>query len=613
MAYENVNSILVADLGNVHTRLVLFDLVEGQYRLIASSRARTTAEPPLGKVAMGLEHGVQGLTDLIGRVILSQDGSDNLFITPESGGHGIDMFLATSSAGRPMRVFMVGLTPELSIVSGQRVLSGSYITLTDMLCPDDLRSEEEQINAILSGEPDMILIVGGTDDGADEILLDMIHKVAQAVSLIKRGNIPSVLFAGNKALRAQVRNLLGEYCNVFIAKNVRPTLDEEALLPAQIELSVVYDEYRAKSPGGFAEVGRYSGVGVVPTTQGYISALRYMNELPQKGIGPLFVDVGSANSAIIGGINKELHYTIRTDLGVGHSASATLEAVQAANVLRWLPFDMTPEALRDYMGNKQLRPASIPGTTEELMIEQALAREIVRLMVRQARPGWDQGESDLLPNFHPIIAAGAILTEAPHPGIAAMVLLDALQPVGAVELRLYPHNLISSLGVIAYLKPVVTVQAMEAGGLVNLGTAFCPLGRVAIGKEAMDIHIRQPDEDPIRHTVKSGEIWMAPVLPGVVADVTIKLRRGLTLDGKRRIKRRIMAGAAGIIFDARGRPLGLPRPKDRAIRYLDWQMAMMGRERRRKASSEPEPLPEPLPEVEDLVPDLAALGLDDEG
>ena len=51
---------------------------------------------------------------------------------------------------------------------------------------------------------------------------------------------------------------------------------------------------------------------------------------------------------------------------------------------------------------------------------------------------------------------------------------------------------------------------------------------------------------------------MAPVLPGVTAEVTIRLRRGLTIDGKRRLRRRVVAGAAGIIFDARGRPLVMP-------------------------------------------------------
>ena len=29
MAFEHVNSLLVADIGNVHTRLVLIDVVEG--------------------------------------------------------------------------------------------------------------------------------------------------------------------------------------------------------------------------------------------------------------------------------------------------------------------------------------------------------------------------------------------------------------------------------------------------------------------------------------------------------------------------------------------------------------------------------------------------------
>ena len=111
----------------------------------------------------------------------------------------------------------------------------------------------------------------------------------------------------------------------------------------------------------------------------------------------------------------------------------------------------------------------------------------------------------------------------------------------------------------------------------------------------------------INQTVRGGEIWMAPVLPGVSAEVTIKLRRGLTIDGKRRIKRRVVAGAAGIIFDARGRPLVMPRPRDRAARFTEWQMAMMGRVRRPKAAeTETAPVPEPdlgvpLPDLDDLA------------
>jgi uncharacterized protein (TIGR01319 family) len=595
----DMNSLLVADIGSVHTRLVLIDLVEGQYRLIASARARTTAEPPLGNVSLGIDHAAQHMTALTGRELVDPE-SDKLLMTPENGGHGVDAFLVTSSAGRPMRVFLVGLTPEISIASGHRMLAGSYVSVTDVLSPDDLRSEEGKINAILTSEPDMILIVGGTDNGADKVVLAQVKVIEQALALIRRGTMPNVLFAGNEALRPMVKRLLDPYTEVFVAKNVRPNLRDEQIFPAQIEMALVFDEYRSRSPGGFAEIGRESQVGVVPTTQGYISTVRYMSEVQPPGLGPLFIDVGSANSVIAASVRKEPHYRIRTNLGMGHHAVNALKAVTPEKVKRWLPFDIADDDLWDYVYNKELRPAAIPGTPEELMIEQAIAREIVRVMVAELRPAWDVGgTSELLPDFQPITGAGAILTEAQHPGISAMILLDALQPSGAVELRLDPHNLVSALGVVAYVKPIITVQAFEAGGLINLGTAFCPLGRPRYGHTAMTVQVRQADGQILKQTVKGGEIWMAPVLPGLSTEVTIKLARGLTIDGKRRIRRRVVAGAAGIIFDARGRPLVMPGARDRVARLTEWQMAMMGRVRRPKAQEESE---ETAPAVETGVP-----------
>jgi hypothetical protein len=599
MAFENINSVLVADIGNVHTRLVLIDLVEGQYRLITSSRARSTAEPPLTDVSLGVERAAQQISDFIGRGLLNLEEGQT-FIIPEREGHGIDEFMCTSSAGRPMRVFLVGLTPDVSLASGRRALSGSYVTITDILSLDDQRSQEEKINAILHGEPDLILIVGGTDDGADETLIELIKTVQMALSLVTRGMLPSVLFAGNQALKKRVKDLLLPFTNVFVAKNVRPGLHEEQLFPAQIELALVYDDYRGKSPGSFSGIGRQSQIGVVPTTQGYLSAIRYLCELPTRGVGPLCIDVGSANSIIVAGVRKEPQFSVRTDLGVGHNIVSALRAVTPSKVLRWLPFDIALDDLWDYAYNKELRPATVPMTVEDLMIEQALAREIVRLMVAEARPGWGLGERDLLPAFQPIIGAGAVLTEAQHPGISAMLLLDALQPVGMTELQLDPHNLISSLGIAAYLKPLITVQALETGGLVNLGMAFSPAGRVRYGQDVMRVQVRSSTGQMINHTVRGGEIWMAPILPGVSAEVKIKLRRGLSIHGKRQLKLRVTAGAAGILFDGRGRPLVMPRPKDRAVRFMKWQLAMLGSEMAPTAEATVA-----LPDVADLLPELA--------
>jgi len=594
MAFEHVNSLLIADIGNVHTRLVLLDLVEGQYRLIATSRARTTAAPPLSNVSLGVEHAADAMAHQIGRGLLSLE-ADQMFIMPEAGGHGVDEFLATSSAGRPMKVFLVGLTPEISIASGRRALAGTYVTVTDTLSTDDLRSEEQKINAILRDEPDLILIVGGTDEGADDILIDLVKTIQQALLLLTRGKMPVVLFAGNRALKREVDELLSPVTEVYMARNVRPTLADEQVFPAQIELSLVYDDYRTKSPGGFVEIGRHSQVGVVPTVQGLISAVRYLSHLPQKGIGPLVADIGSANSALVAGVDREPRFTIRTDLGMGHSMVSALEAITPQNVLRWVPFDVEIDDLWDYAHNKQLRPSTVPGTAEELMLEQAFAREILRLLVAEARADWGLGHGDLLPAFRPIIAAGSILTQAQHPGIAALLLLDALQPVGITELQIDPYNLLSSLGVVAYLKPLITVQALEAPGLVSLGTAFSPQGRVRYGQDVMYVQARLADGQVLNHTVRGGEIWMVPALPGDPVEVAVRLRGGLTISGRRRFKLRVTAGAAGVIFDGRGRPLVMPRPRDRAARFMQWQLAMMGQ----RAQPDADAL---LPSIEDLYP-----------
>lgn len=574
MAEREISSVLIADLGSAHTRLVLIGLVEGHYRLIAAARARSTAEPPIGRAARGIAQAAAQLTAITGRTLLDPDGH-KLLLTGEIDGQGVDVFLAMASAGRPMRVYLVGLTAELSLAAARRALAGAYATVVGLLTPDDARTDEEQINHLLTSGADLILIVGGTDNGASALVRRLVDRVQMALALVYRGSPPSVLYAGNPALRAYVREALEPHTTVFVTRNVSPAADQQQILPAQIELAFVYDEYRSKSGGGFDEIGRESEVGVVPTIQGAITTVRYWADQAKPAPGPLCVDVGSASSTIVYGLNGEPGYAIRSDLGLGHSIVESVTLIGADDIARWLPYTLSAEALRDYAHNKALRPASIPITAEELALEQALAREIVGRLLAEVRPHWQQ-EGTLLPAFNPIIASGAILTEAQHPGVAALLLLDALQPVGVVDLRLDPFNLVAALGITAYLKPLITVQALEDGALVSLATAFCPLGRVRAGRKAMSVRVRYGEGQLLAHTLRGGDVWAAPLLPGERADVLIRLHRGLTIDGKRRIRRKVIAGAAGILFDARGRPLVLPRPRDRAAALTTWQRAIRG-------------------------------------
>jgi hypothetical protein len=170
-----------------------------------------------------------------------------------------------------------------------------------------------------------------------------------------------------------------------------------------------------------------------------------------------------------------------------------------------------------------------------------------------------------------VIFAGATFTQIPHPGIAALLILDALEIEGYTTLYIDPFGVVSALGATAYLDPLVTVQVFENRSLTKLGPVFCPSGR-----GQMRIKLTLPDDRVIEKRLKSGEIWAAPVDPEQEVQVDIRLGRGMKINGKRRFKQRVSAGAAGLVFDNRGRPLNLPQPAQRAQVYAEWRSGVTG-------------------------------------
>ena len=80
MAEEHSGSILAVDFGNVNTRAILVDLVDGMYRLIARAEARSTAGFPANDARLGLNRVVEQMTAVTGRKLLT---NDKKIITPD--------------------------------------------------------------------------------------------------------------------------------------------------------------------------------------------------------------------------------------------------------------------------------------------------------------------------------------------------------------------------------------------------------------------------------------------------------------------------------------------------------------------------------------------------
>ncbi|MBN8621097.1 MAG: glutamate mutase L, partial [Anaerolineae bacterium] len=315
MADERSGSILAVDFGNIQTRAILIDLVDGIYRLVARGETRTTVGFPANDARVGLQRAVEQITAVTGRKLLLDDGR---ILSPEQQDRsGVDHFITTASIGRTLRTIVVGLVPDVSLASAYRALAGTYVEIVGTLSLEDSRSEEDQVNAIVSSRPDLIFITGGMEGGAEKPVLDLAHVVRTALRLVRGGRKPIVLYAGNSALVSNIRDLFDGLATIFIAPNIRPSLDEEELESAQLQLALAFNE-RLTNHSGVGQLGRMSRLSVLPTAQSYSIITEYLGQMSGKGV--LAVDIGSAVGVMSAYVDGHVSTTIRTDIGLGHSA-----------------------------------------------------------------------------------------------------------------------------------------------------------------------------------------------------------------------------------------------------------------------------------------------------
>lgn len=552
-----MTSILAADFGSVHTRIVLLDLVDGSYRLTARALEQTTVNFPFNDIAVGLSHGLEEIAAVTGKRLMNAD--QKLIVPEQPDRSGVDEFVATASAGRPLRAMLVGLVPEISIASGMRAAAGTYVEIVETFSLNDTRTDEEKLNAIVRSRPDMILMTGGTEHGARAPVLELIRVIHLALKLLERPRRPVILYAGNSVLAPEIRAMFQDLTKLFIAPNVRPSLEREDLDGAQLQLGLAYDAFKDRRGGGFSAVGDMSRLGILPTAQGYNLMVEYLGKSRSDSV--IAVDVGSAVSSLSAFVGGEVHTTIRTDLGMGHSAFNALETLGTERIAHWLPFYPAEDELAVYTRNKTLRPATIPQNLRDMYIEYALLRASIEELVAASRPVWYKSAHIpahvRLPEVEPIIGAGAAITQTGSGGLSAMLLLDALQPEGMTTLETDPYGLLPVLGALAYFRPETVVQVLDTTGLERLGTAFSLSGQPRVDRPALRVKITAPDET-VEQEVQGGHLWIYPLAVGQEAEVEIRvLARGMDINGKRRLKLTLEGGAAGIIFDARGRPLPL--------------------------------------------------------
>jgi hypothetical protein len=575
-----VESILAIDIGSVNTQAVLIARVEGSFRFVARAQLPTTLEAPWSDVAVGARHAIEQLSKIAARPLLSDTGD---VITPEhSNGSGVDVCVLTSSAAQPLRLVLAGLVGELSLDSMRRAAAGTYTWVEDViaLLGSTRLSDEARARKIVALQPDAVCVAGGSDGGARGPVLELIETIALGASLLDPAARPAIIYAGNSALRPRVREIVGQELPLLVAEgNVRPTLETENLGPLQRELEDLHTQTKLARIPGLATCAAWSTLPLMSTARSFGNVVQYLSLTGDLKRGALGVDAGAASTAVAAAFNGQLYLTVRSDIGSAFGGARLLQEVGADAIARWLPFELNAGELEAFVINKELRPSTIPPDTRELLIEQAIAREAIRTTLHVARPGWLRANTrpgdHSLPLIEPIVGSGAVLTRAPRPGQAALMLLDALEPIGITQLLLDVYGLMPTLGVAAVASPLAAAEAIENNGLYVLGTVVVPVSSARAGEVILGVTMSYPEHGDIEVEVAAGTLEVLPLPLGQTASVQLRPRHGIDIGrgpGRGGPPIKAHGGAVGLIIDARGRPLtfssnpGIRR--QRAQRYL---------------------------------------------
>jgi len=587
---EDINVILATDCGSTTTKSILIQKIDGVYRQTHRGEAPTTVEAPFEDVTMGVLNAVTEVGELSGRRIV--DGNGNI-IRPSRDGEGVDIYISTSSAGGGLQMMVAGVVRRMTAESAERAALGAGAIVMDVIAQNDKRLPHQQIERIRHLRPDMILLSGGIDGGTTKHVVELGELIAAADPKPRLGigyKLP-VIYAGNKDAREPVKQILDGKVDLTIVDNIRPVLERENLTPAREKIHELFMEHVMAQAPGYKKLMSWTDAPIMPTPGAVGSIMKRIAD--EQGIEILGVDIGGATTDIFSVFKNTFNRTVSANLGMSYSVSNVFAETGIANVMRWVSFSMDEIDLADRIKNKMIRPTTIPQSLRELMLEQAVAREALRLALEQHKgfatelkgvqrqrtigDAFDQkvgGETLVnMLTLDLMVGSGGVLSHAPKMNQTAAMMIDAFQPEGITRIGKDSIFMMPHLGVLAQVHPKAAVEVFEKDCLIYLGTCIAPSGLAKDGREILEYEIHLPRGSVEKGVLKFGEVRLIPLDVGETALFKGKPAKGFDLgQGKgNSVEQEIWGGTVGILLDGRGRPLALPADNDlRVKKLIEW-------------------------------------------
>jgi hypothetical protein len=526
---------VLLDVGSAWAKASVIGRVRGRWRLVTHVAQPTT---------WGAGELRQALLD---RLVQAID--------PRLAGRATELLASANrieshTARRPGRLVVVAVSRELSGSALRRAAEAAGWQITEQVTLDDGRSLADRLATLQAIETDAWLVGGGFDGKRSPRALEAAALVASA----RRRDGAPVLWAGADALAHDVTALF-EPDAVSVVPNPRPDGRHDDPSPLRDHLQRLLRSVVARD-----EETHLSAI-AIPRAAGAVAA--------SAGLRTLVVDIGArtAISAL-----AETDGSVLSRIHGGGGLSGLVSAPGMAGRVSRLAGDAGDEgSVADLLQTLRARPSSLAQTPEELSAVQTAARVQLTALLEDA----DIGPIDLL------IGAGSTIAKAPHPAQAVRILLDGARPLGVTQLAIDASALLGPLGSLPDDEIQEGLALLAEDLLVPLGTSVVCRGGES-GRTAMRVTIHRPGWPPIAPIdLRTGQLQVVPLGRGQEAELTIEAGPGVGLGAQRRsprVQARATGGAVGLILDARGVPIVLPRRgDDRRAVLAAWRDAL-GRE-----------------------------------
>ena len=512
-----LKTILATDCGSTTTKAILIEYLNGEYRLTQRGEAPTTVEAPFEDVTRGVLNAVMEIEELSGRTIIE----DDQVISPSNGTTGVDIYISTSSAGGGLQMMVAGVVKTMSGESAERAALGAGSIVMDIIASNDGRLPHEKIKRIRDLRPDMILLSGGIDGGTVSHVVELAEILAAANPQPRLGQeykLP-VIYAGNNKAQDQIRETLGDMVDLDIVDNIRPVLEKENLEPSRDKIHDLFMEHVMQQAPGYKKLMSWTDAPIMPTPGAVGSLIEMIAE--KEDITVVGVDIGGATTDIFSVFQGKFNRTVSANLGMSYSICNVLAESGLDNVLRWVPFDIDRKELTNRIGNKMIRPTTVPQSLEELFIEQSIAREALRLSFKQHKEfavglkgiqkertisdAFEQstsGESLVnMMDLDLLVGSGGVLSHAPRREQSAKMLIDSFMPEGVTQLAVDSIFMMPQLGVLAHVDKEefkdesrkAALEVFHKDCLIRLGTCINPVGRSKPGDIVLNAELTMPD------------------------------------------------------------------------------------------------------------------------